>query len=278
MSPSRRKKNRFRRADGPGNGKNGYLYILKKTHFLFKKTVISVLDLSDIFARERTLFPAGLEGRIRWDVMDFRELGGTMCFCETESAGVIRRRLAGPDPAGPDGREGSRIHWIDTGDYHYLTYFFLERIDRPFELLLFDNHPDDQPSVFGEGLLSCGGWVRTARERLPLLSRMISIGPEAEPSVWERCPDKPGGVSELPVYVSIDKDVLSKEFARTDWTQGEMTLTDLMESLEALRGREVLGVDICGGLTVSKGASDDDFTINSRTDSFLIDRLLDIII
>ena len=232
-----------------------------------EKTVIQVLDFSGIFARERAFFSPEFQARVRWDVRDFRSLGGTMCFCEAESAAVIRDRLSGSDPSDPSDRKGSLIHWIDTGDYHYLTYFFLERIGRPFELWLLDNHPDDQESVFGDDLLSCGGWVRTARERLPMLRRV-------------RWNDNYGtrNKAKLPVYVSIDKDLMSREFARTDWSQGVMTLPALLDELETLRGREILGVDICGGLSEPKGAGEVDFEINARTDCILINKLLDIII
>ena len=242
-----------------------------------EKAVIPVLDFSGIFARERSYFPSSLEDRVRWELTDFRSLGGTMCFCEKESAAKIRKEFSRlPD--------GPAIHWIDTGDYHYLTYFFLERIGRPFELWLLDNHPDDQESVFGGDLLSCGGWVRTAREQLPNLWNVVWYGGdyrigEKEDSFAGARNDSHGtrNESKLPVYVSIDKDVMSKDFARTDWSQGEMTLPELLTLLDALRGREVLGVDICGGLSEAKGAEEADTEMNAKTDSLLIDKLLDII-
>ncbi|MBR5700300.1 MAG: hypothetical protein IKX37_04315 [Bacteroidales bacterium] len=239
-----------------------------------KTIAVTVLDFSGLFSRERALFPPELERDVHWDVLDFRSLDGTMCFCEEGSAEEIRRRLAEATST-PDAAAAVLLHWIDTGDYHYLTYFFLERIDRPFELVLLDNHPDDQPSVFGDGLLSCGGWVRTARERLPMLRAVERPGPEGRSARGERFRIKSGmtaGVTEgmLPVYISIDKDVLSREYARTDWSQGEMTLVELLEILERFRGREILGIDLCGGLTEAKGATAEDFAVNARLDTALI--------
>lgn len=285
------------------------------------KNVISVLDFSGSFSPERALFPERIEGTWAFSVSDFRDLDGTMCFCSEESAAEIRRRLgvvsALPADCGGTLREDCPsqagegiIHWIDTGDYHYLSYFFLERISVPFTLLLLDNHPDDQPSVFGGDLLSCGGWVLTAMERLSMLRRVVSVGPDGAVTVRERVSgassggmddawrvirkadlyDAGGGDSESRVenayailsetvsvgenvYLSLDKDVLSYDFARTDWSQGELTLSGILRLIQVLQGRNVLGVDICGGLTEAKGASVADFSVNARTDAALLDAL-----
>ena len=60
-------------------------------------------------------------------VLDLTHLDGTCCFCDPDSAAIIRAKMAENDTKG--------IRWIDTGDYHYLTLFSLERIGRPFLLL-----------------------------------------------------------------------------------------------------------------------------------------------
>ena len=90
--------------------------------------------------------------------VDFSHLEGTNCYCSAESAAVIRQEIAGLPAAA--------FHCIGTGDYHYQTLFWLEKLQEPFCLVLFDNHPDDQDGAFGGELLSCGGWVAAAR-RLP---------------------------------------------------------------------------------------------------------------
>ena len=231
------------------------------------KPIIEVLDFSGFFSGEQGLFPPETEEKFCFRLHDFRDLDGTMCFCSDESAAQIRRRL---DPS------VASLHWIDTGDYHYLTYFFLERLTEPFTLVLLDNHPDDQASAFGGDLLSCGGWVRTASERLPLLRRVVSIGTavpvEAAARVLREVV-RGGGA----FYLSIDKDVLSKEYARTDWSQGSMTLPQLLDLLDLLRGTRLLGVDLCGGLTEAKGASREDFAVNARTDAALFGKLEEIV-
>ncbi len=54
----------------------------------------------------------------------------------------------------------------------------------------------------------------------------------------------------LPVYLSIDKDVLSEEYARTNWDQGQLSLKLLQEILQWICSRNrILGVDICGELS-----------------------------
>ena len=51
---------------------------------------------------------------------------------------------------------------------------------------------------------------------------------------------------DLPLYISIDKDALSTDFAITDWDQGEMTLDGLGAILTVARRHRLLGADICG--------------------------------
>ena len=66
----------------------------------------------------------------------FSYLEGTNCYCCDESAAIIREKVSQlPLDA---------VHLIGTGDYHYVSLFYLERISHPFRLVLFDNHPDDQ--------------------------------------------------------------------------------------------------------------------------------------
>ena len=193
---------------------------------------------------------------------DFSSLEGTNCYCSAESAGQIRRSIAElPLRA---------FHDIGTGDYHYQTLFWLERIAEPFSLVLFDHHPDDQDGAFGEYLLSCGGWVARAR-KLPLLKTDVWIRDAADFPALATLP-------ELPVYLSLDLDVLSEQYARTDWDQGEMTLEEMQTALRALTSsHRLLGVDLCGGNTVEKGASPEDLALNASTGEALYGIFRDLI-
>ncbi len=181
---------------------------------------------------------------------DFSALEGTNCYCSAESAVQIRQRISSlPLHA---------FHTIGTGDYHYQTLFWLERIREPFALLLLDWHPDDQPDAFGAGMLSCGNWVAEAR-RLP----------NCRFDYWVRCEAdflSPEALPPLPVYLSIDLDILSPAFARTDWDQGSMSLEALTRFLQRLAAaHRILGVDLCGGLSDTKGASPEDLALNAST-------------
>ena len=185
-----------------------------------------ILHLSDLFSEEG--FSDGEE-------LDLRDVEGTNCYCGSDSAEELRVRLKDV-PA-------DAVHWIDTGDYHYLTLLFLEKIKEPFSLILIDNHPDDQPSAFDEpGLLSCGSWVREAR-KLDFFTTSQSD----------------------PVYLSIDLDYLSPDEFRTDWNQGTASVDMMLEDIrKAVGGRRIIGIDICGGITLSKGAKDSDLLMNRR--------------
>ena len=151
------------------------------------------------------------------------------------------------------------IHFIDSGNYHYMTRIWLEKISEPFDLLVFDNHTDMQPPAFG-GLLSCGGWIYDSVMELPLLQKIILIGPDeeafsrVEPEIQEKVKFlsreklQEMELSEIldfvkeqvgknSLYISIDKDVLCPEDADTNWSQGDMRLEIMIRCLECATAR-----------------------------------------
>ena len=167
--------------------------------------------------------------------LDFRELEGTCCYCSEEAAEAFSKAVSGP--------EG--IAWIDSGDYHYLSYFRARGTGREFELILLDNHSDDFDLC---GMLSCGNWVTALQEQSGCKVSLIR-----KASDYEACQDSP-----LPVFISLDLDVLRKEEWLTNWDQGSMSMQELQSILASIQAkREVLGMDICGGLSVSKGATEE---------------------
>lgn len=185
----------------------------------------------------------------------FSYLEGTNCYCCDESAAIIREKVSElPLEA---------VHLIGTGDYHYVSLFYLERISRPFRLVLFDNHPDDQKAVLMDGLLSCGSWVGEAR-RLEMLRDSVWIRRVEDLAQFD-----PAG---LPLYLSVDLDVLDEKYASTNWDQGTMSLDELCRAVDALKSRgSIIGVDICGGLTIEKGASPEDLAKNKAAEEALLD-------
>lgn len=225
----------------------------------------------------------GLEKAIEGGrVIDLTALEGTNCYCDDESAAAIRAAIADAPV--------SALHWIDSGDYHYLSRFWLEKVEGPFALLLVDHHPDMQEPAFGA--ISCGGWARDSFTTMENLHQvlMVGINPDLEIEILDLMFDGVLAVTEedmgrksdelnaevkemisllepgIPVYVSIDKDALSTDYAHTDWDQGNMSLKQLENLLrEVAKGHSIIGVDICGELTREKGAKEEDLELNLKT-------------
>lgn len=226
----------------------------KCTHFFVKMVTLGPMNvaitISSAYSDEGWNLPDSIGKRFR--EVELIGLEGANCYCDDDASEAIRAAIRG---LGPEG-----THWIDTGDYHYLSYFFLEKIDEPFQLVLFDNHPDDQEDAFGAGLLSCGGWVRKAEDTLPMMKGVLWNSIDAYPS--------------LPVFLSIDIDVLAETYARTDWDQGTMSLEKLLSEIMDLKSHfRIIGVDICGGITTDKGGCAEDFRINLETKARIIEAM-----
>ena len=198
------------------------------------------------------------EGFLCWlqeaQVLDFTGLEGSCCYCDAQARKKLEDAFPNPLP---------RLRWLDSGDYHYLSHLLALRETKPFHLVLLDNHPDNQYPAF-EGVLSCGSWVKEMQEGNPWVRDVVTIGPEGcENEIPQEWLEKRRGER---VYVSLDKDIMDKAYARTDWTQGGHTLEDVKKELGKLAERmEIVAVDICGELALSKGATPEDLRINKET-------------
>ena len=189
------------------------------------------------------------------NIIDCRDIQGTRCYLDEDAKKEILSRIKDLDFGG--------IHFIDSGNYHYLSLLWLMKIKSDFNLILFDHHPDNQPPSFGD-ITSCGGWVLEATETLPNLKQVYTFGVGEYPDI-DSIP------KDLPIYISIDKDVLSRDYAITDWDQGEMTISEMTDILTHIYStHEILGVDICGdsGEMAENGAP-----INNLTNQTLFDFL-----
>lgn len=216
------------------------------------------------------------EERVTW--IRLEDLSGTNCYCDEPAVRAIREKI----------REFalSGIHFIDSGNYHYMTRIWMDKAKSPFSLLVFDNHTDMQPPAFG-GLLSCGGWIADALESVELLDHVFLVGPDQpafdqvqqtykervtflsrEDLQAARQTDSSSGVAASflemlseyekkagklsPVYLSVDKDVLNEQEVKTTWSQGDMSLTELKSCLEELqsflkaRKLPLQAADVCG--------------------------------
>lgn len=187
---------------------------------------------------------------------DLSVVSGLSCYCDGENFNLMKAECS---------LEDGSISFIDSGNYHYISYFHLLNIKCDFRLVLMDNHPDAKEPNFP--LLSCGGWVLDIIRENPHLKELLFIG--VEPGLMEAAGDnleKEGFRAEyyreesrrylftrkeqgdcLPVFLSIDKDVLSEKYAFTSWSQGSMSLEELVfEVTGILKTSSVLGIDVCG--------------------------------
>lgn len=213
---------------------------------------VVIMDFSGVYDYESFALDHGY----RW--LDCRHLSGTDCYCDEEGSSSLRKLISDCPVHG--------IHFIDSGNYHYVTKFWTDRIRVPFTLVVFDHHPDMQPPLF-ENLLSCGSWVKDVADNNEYCRRIVVVG--ASDSLVRSVPagyeDKVRFYSDSdlanketwkkfaaehitdPVYVSVDKDVMSPEYAITNWDQGSMTLDDLCRLLKIIFSHhEIAGMDVCG--------------------------------
>ena len=217
------------------------------------------MNFSGIYKEQQFWQTGEIQRNIFW--VEVQELPGSNCYCDGDAMETLRQKLEEFDADG--------IHFIDSGNYHYMSRIWLEKLNTPFRLVVFDNHTDMQPPAFG-GLLSCGGWVAASLEELPLLKEVLLVGPDqeafdqTEPVLREKVRflsrEKLGEMTleekvsffeeltaELPTYLSVDKDVRCPEEASTTWSQGEMTLEELCEFVKILlEKQDILGMDVCG--------------------------------
>ncbi|WP_448536544.1 hypothetical protein [Pseudothermotoga sp.] len=130
--------------------------------------------------------------------------------------------------------ERAKVVFLGDSAYHHFSYVFLTLIDTPFELVVFDNHRDDTNKV--STLLTCDGWIRAAKK----LRNLEAVHIVRTKNDLPRC-------LEHPIYLSIDKDVLSDRFLKLGWSQGTMKPEEMLEAVEFLREKfEIVGVDISG--------------------------------
>ena len=220
----------------------------------------------------------------RFRYIDCSDIEETDMYCSKEANKRIWEKIK------PYGIQG--IHYIDSGNYHYISKIITDLIDEPFGLVMYDHHTDMQiPMV--PGMMSCGDWAGQALSQNKNLRQLVMVGPpekdidqtleshngsQSGRLLIFSAEDLHGGLLEnklklirtdLPLYISIDKDVLGTEDCETNWSQGDMSIDGLERLLgvflggqgeernyDACRNDEryagdirhsrILGIDICG--------------------------------
>lgn len=220
----------------------------------------------------------------RFRYMDCSDIEETDMYCSKEAYKRIWEKIK------PYGIQG--IHYIDSGNYHYITKIITDHIDEPFGLVMYDHHTDMQIPMVPE-MMSCGDWAGQALSQNKNLRQLVMVGPpekdidqtlesyngsQSGRLLIFSAEDLHGGLLEnklklirtdLPLYISIDKDVLGTEDCETNWSQGDMSIDGLERLLgvflggqgeernyDACRNDEryagdirhsrILGIDICG--------------------------------
>ena len=104
-----------------------------------RKKQVVLMNFSGIYETESFYETVPQENRI-W--LDCRTIPGTNCYCDEEGERELKERM---EPLGAEG-----IHFLDSGNYHYVTKLWLDQVKEPFDLLVLDHHTDLQQPMFGD--------------------------------------------------------------------------------------------------------------------------------
>lgn len=248
-----------------------------------KQIPISLINMSNIYLQQQNFMQflnCYVDG---YCLVDASGITGTDCYCDDLALQQLTKMLADISVYG--------IHYIDGGNYHYLSKIFTDKLKQSFDLIVFDHHHDMQSPLFGQ-ILSCGGWIKEVLDNNTFLNQVFIVGVQDELITQDIRTQYTqvqfiteneiiglfGNVSkdigkdsilldkknlllnkkvvqyifdkihiEYPVYISIDKDVLSKQQYQTNWDQGILSTKSLKSLLSLMvKQYQVLGMDICG--------------------------------
>lgn len=237
-----------------------------------------ILDFTHVYCDE------DIKDIDRFRYIDCSDIQETDMYCSKNAYEKIWGRI---EPYGIQG-----IHYIDSGNYHYISKIITDHIDEPFGLVMYDHHTDMQMPMVPE-MMSCGDWAGQALNQNKNLRQLVIVGPP-ESDIEQTLESYSGSQSgrlltfsaedlhgdllenklklirtDLPLYISIDKDVLGPEYTETNWSQGDMSIDGLERLLSVFLGGQgeeknsdacrndernagdirhsrILGIDICG--------------------------------
>ena len=119
---------------------------------------MTVMDFTGIYENENFYKHKNIE----W--LDFRGLQGVYGYCSQQARKSIEDKIKSLSPEG--------IHFIDSGNFHYVSEFWLEKIKQDFILVVFDHHSDMVQPLFDD-ILSCGSWILNSIENNEHLKKVI---------------------------------------------------------------------------------------------------------
>ena len=122
-----------------------------------------ILDFSHVYCDENIPKNTG----IHW--LDCSEIEECDLYCSRQAEEKIREKIK------PYGIHG--IHFLDSGNYHYVTEIMTSQIQKEFQLVVFDHHTDMQKPMI-EHMTSCGDWAGKVIKDNPYICQLILVGPE----------------------------------------------------------------------------------------------------
>lgn len=247
---------------------------------------ITVLDFDHVYHRQ-----SFYEGEnVEW--VNLESISHTNLFCEKDSLNQINRKL--------EEKGQSFVTFIGSGNYHYVSYLQLSKMDQPFTLVLFDHHTDTLQNP-NHSLITCGSWVLESIKHLPMLKKAIIIGVSEDglqyipSSISDKIitftkealqTDFPKTVSSIienistaSIYLSVDKDVLDIKEAVTAWDHGNLKINQLIEIIKNIsKSKYVTAADICGEYPINptnayKRETRSAIKKNNRTNRELLDAI-----
>lgn len=189
-------------------------------------------------------------------VIDYTQLKGIHTMCTLDNLQRMKEKVA---------FEAGKLYFLGNGNYHYLTLMLTQFIQEPYTLVVFDHHNDAGIFPF-EGLTSCGSWIDDALKQQKLLQEVliVGVGNHGEKAVsashfnrlqvlrWENLSQQNfhKAIANIPtdkVYISVDRDVLSRQEVETNWDQGQMLTPELNHFIkEIVDSNDVIAADVCG--------------------------------
>ena len=121
-----------------------------------------ILDFTHVYKDET------VRDREQFQWIDCSDIEESHLYCSQSAYEEIRKRI---EPFGISG-----IHFIDSGNYHYVTKIMTDFLKEPFVLVCFDHHTDMQKPMV-EGMTSCGDWAGQVLRENTYLQQLVLIGP-----------------------------------------------------------------------------------------------------
>ena len=111
--------------------------------------LLTLMNFSHVYENEKFY----LSEEYNW--VDCTNIIGTNGYCDESALAVLKEKVQAIKAEG--------IHFIDSGNFHYVSEFWLEKIKQDFVLVVFDHHSDMVKPMFSD-ILSCGSWMLNSLE------------------------------------------------------------------------------------------------------------------